>query len=725
MKILNPKILYCLIPIFFGFISFYIVCGINIIDPHNLSWIIHEDQWGIHLSWIFYKNSPIEMPLGIISNYGVDQKTSLAFQAGILGIIFKIPSVLFGLGDFQFLGIWILTCFLFQSIFSWIFLGCITKSNSIRALSLCFFLFSPPFLARLGLHLTLIEHFLIILALYLSFKPAQKFVNIYWIILLITSLSLMFYVFFIIGVLWVGYLLDQFFIKKSISIRSIIVLFFMAIVIIYLFAWQLGYFIIPSSTAPAPGFGLFRSHILTFFDSAGSWSYIFPKIKTSQITYKDLPDFNLSDGIYEGFGYFGAGIIALLPFTFYGAYKNTNLIIRKINEVPFLMASIIFLSIYAISNNITFMHWNIEIPLPASIYNLLSIFRSSGRFIWPLFYLCIYLVIFFIVRTYSFKSTLLILLFGSFIQIYDTSKGWVPIRNQFAIIGARPPDVALANEFWEQAARRYRKILVAPLEYGPIQANWLPLSYFAARNNLSTNAIYQGRVNLAEISEANKQFDVSVLKGEYKSDSLYLINDDLVGQVSKALDHKRDLFARIDGFNVLAPGWMSCMDCLKIDSHSVIKMPQVPSTAMSTPIYFGKQREGFPYLLGVGQFSRLGWGWSYPESWGAWSEGRQAKLLIPYPVDSKPQFLEINIRALITSNHPFQKVQVWVNNELQQTVILDREENNRLKILLPKDSLRDYVLIDFRINDPVSAKQLGIGDDDRKLGIGIESAIFR
>jgi hypothetical protein len=36
-----------------------------------------------------------------------------------------------------------------------------------------------------------------------------------------------------------------------------------------------------------------------------------------------------------------------------------------------------------------------------------------------------------------------------------------------------------------------------------------------------------------------------------------------------------------------------------------------------------------------------------------------------------------------------------------------------------------YLMLGFRLNNPISPKKMGLGDDDRELGIGLISGIFK
>jgi hypothetical protein len=59
-------------------------------------------------------------------------------------------------------------------------------------------------------------------------------------------------------------------------------------------------------------------------------------------------------------------------------------------------------------------------------------------------------------------------------------------------------------------------------------------------------------------------------------------------------------------------------------------------------------------------------------------------------------------------------------------VSLDKFEGNSVDVPLPQSVLNEqFFRLQFRLLNPASPKSLGISDDDRQLGIGLISAVFR
>jgi hypothetical protein len=120
---------------------------------------------------------------------------------------------------------------------------------------------------------------------------------------------------------------------------------------------------------------------------------------------------------------------------------------------------------------------------------------------------------------------------------------------------------------------------------------------------------------------------------------------------------------------------------------------------------------------------QTGWGWSHRENWGAWSEGRQASLLIAMP-NPKPTRIRIVLKAMINPLHPVQKGNLYINGFLAQRLALTADQTE-IEIPLSKAMReRNYVQLEFTLQNPVSPKSLGLGDDLRNLGVGLVSLEF-
>ena len=134
---------------------------------------------------------------------------------------------------------------------------------------------------------------------------------------------------------------------------------------------------------------------------------------------------------------------------------------------------------------------------------------------------------------------------------------------------------------------------------------------------------------------------------------------------------------------------------------------------------------GSNYLFGVGQFSSFGWGWSYPETWGAWSEGRRSIALIPMPLSGGANNLLLTLRAYNPKGIS-QVVGIRINGEYIGKYVLNKTDANVISIPLGVFGSVDFLSIDFDTPGAVSPSDFEENNSDtRKISIGLISAEFR
>ena len=117
--------------------------------------------------------------------------------------------------------------------------------------------------------------------------------------------------------------------------------------------------------------------------------------------------------------------------------------------------------------------------------------------------------------------------------------------------------------------------------------------------------------------------------------------------------------------------------------------------------------------------------WGQNEDWGVWSVGPHPQLALFMP-GGKPQSLALDMRAFVTPQHPNQTVKISINGVYQKTVSLSNAQHNEITLPLPPTGYgKEWIELGFDLPQAISPKELGMGDDSRKLGIGLVSAVFR
>lgn len=689
-----------------GILVFGMVSGFRFLNPTSLETFHYSDNFQHHLSSVFFRNSPWSFPVGLNPQYGLIESSTLVYADPIplIAVLFKIATPWIP-ASYQYLGLWTLLCFVFQAIIAWKLMSLVTSDYLTKILGTGFFLFTPFLLIRVGMHAALVSQFLLIAALYLRLSRRQKNSRIYWIALLGLSASINFYLFFLALVIWTTDLLDRYSNRGELNLKDLIIELLIALVVVLITFWQFGYFVGKTDSIAAGGFGFYQMNLLGPFDSQG-WSYVLKKLVPTPPTI-------------EGFTYFGLGIFILAPFAILKKSSKTVSYSHLFIQYRFFTIAMVCLFLLAISNRILFGKFLFEFTLPAPLFALGGIVRSSGRMFWPIAYLAIFILITLIIKKYKVKYVRWILSVALLIQIIDTSAGWMKTRTTINQVSTLGKEVQFNHPFWNASAKHYQKVIsLIPQKLFDESWNWIPVAKFSAENKLGTNSAYLSRIVPLENRPINNAINESNFdQGKYESDSLYILSEQKILPVLAFMNPNTDLLIKADGMIAFAPGYKQCRECIPIDdSISIYK--KIAPTYLNQPFLFNcpSAYAYLPYLLN---------GWAYPESWGTWSNETKATITLPLPKDGRAKTLKLSTRALVSPSYPEQKVKIWVNGTPTKIVALTKDNNNVIDIPIGQDTINQgYLILGFSFQDAISPLKIGIGDDNRNLAIGLISGVY-
>lgn len=539
MKAFFLKLVRChlIVPVIIGTIAFAWIAGGGILFPDKVDWLMEGDSGNSFLGWHFYRNAPLfQSPFGSNPDYGGDISNSILFSDSLplFAFLFKpfnsmLPPAC------QYFGVWIWLCFSLQAVFAWQLLGRLGCSRWITVMGTLFFVLSPPMLWRLYGHYSLCAHWVILAAYLLYLSPRYDMLK--WVILNAVTSLIHGYLLGMVLIFWGVDLIKRLMLREwsvFVALRNIGV----GVVSLTLVMWQAGYFM-PGGGASSDGFGYYRMNLLSPIDSDGKWSRLL----------MDLPG---GKGDYEGFNYLGLGMIVLCGLAFVVALRS-RLKIRWIQFLPLLIISIV-LSVFAFSHHIALgSHELVTYWPPASIKRLANIFRSSGRFFWPVYYLA-YLGVFFVISTrLSRRAAAWLLFFALSLQIFDMYPAIGEFRHKFR--NPKPWTSPLRSAFWKDAEKKYKKIVyVLPYDYPKDHVAHLALGYYASSSKMTINMAFLNRVDKRKLSEARDRTAEMVRAGKYDQDTLYLFEEEDLWEIALGSVKQTDKVEIIDGFKVLAPG---------------------------------------------------------------------------------------------------------------------------------------------------------------------------
>jgi hypothetical protein len=679
------------IPFIVGGLAFLVIVGPRVLAPTNIVWLGDGDPAAHYLGWLFFRNSAWTFPIGLNPAYGLEISNAILFSDSnpLLAFVFKLLAPLLS-EPFQYFGIWLLACFVLQAWFAWKLVGLVSESKAIQAFGAALFVFAPPLLWRLHGHLNLVAHFLILAALYLVFSPAVKRPRIAWGILLVVSSLVHAYLLAMVALLWIAGL-TQDAIRRKLPAQQFILELGVLMAVTGIACWQAGYFSVGPGTSSG-GYGFYRMNLLSLVDPSG-WSYVI----------KDIPE---GGGDYEGFNFLGLGIIFLAICALPVALAGNTYLRTAIRKYPVLLAALAGLAAYAVSNNVGLGLLQHGFPIPRAILNAANYFRASGRMFWPVFYVIVLAVIFLVVRGYSKRTAVYLLAFAVVIQGVDTSAAWAPIRTHLMTEPKSELATPLASPFWKNAAVRYRTVRSIPP--GTPFPEWYRVADYAAQNALATDAVYLARTSRVALQQAQQKASEHLATGRYDAGTFYVLDDNAFRLAALSINSDADVLVKIDGFNVLAPGWKQCVHCPP--AADFLRQLKVGERVLTN-----QAGAGLSYLQG---------GWSSPEEWGIWSDGESAQMVLP--VSGKVKSITVQARALVTPAHPKQDVAVKINGALVLNVSLVTAGDTLIEIPVPKDmqeksTALGLMRVRFEFPNAVQPKHIGLNDDGRHLALGLQA----
>lgn len=530
-----------------GTLGFLLVVGPYALIPTNIAWLPDGDSTTHFLGWHFFRSTDWSFPIGLNPSYGLELSGSILFSDSIplLAFLFKPFSSLLP-HTFQYIGIWVLLCFILQAWLAYKLIGLFSENPVIRILGAGLFVFSPPMQYRLFAQFSLAGHFCILAALYLSLRPTQEKHAILWTALLAVSAMIHAYLLAMVLAFWITDLAQALF-RRQRTASAIGIEFVVITAITGIVCWQTGYFTVEKGLA-AGGYGYFRTNLLSIFNARG-WSYILP----------DTPK-NVNEE--SGSHFLGLGVIFLLfcmlPILSTG-WHNLRSAVRGRTALIILLAGF---TAFSLTNKIGIGSMEFEFPLPESIIHYANVFRASERIFWPVFYSIVLAIIFVVVRSNSSRTAITLLAVALTIQILDTSAGWQIIRARMMVTPNTEKPIPLVDDLWTQAASRYQAVRwIPPRNFSP---HWQTLSIYAGRHGLATDAAYLARADWNKTINARRSAQAMVDAGTYAADSMYFIDPTYLEAVKSGINADTDLLASVDGFNVLLPGWKNCEDCAQL-----------------------------------------------------------------------------------------------------------------------------------------------------------------
>ena len=562
-----------------------------------------------YMGWEFFRHtSLLQWPLGLNPKLGLDISSSIAFTDSIplAAFIFKPFNSLLP-ATFQYLGLWILICFVLQTYLAARLLSHFLADQIQIALGSVFIALSPVLIYRLvhdgyG-HIALVSHFLILGALNLYFTKPLK--SLWWALLFTSTILIQAYFIPMVAAIWIAKLVQ--YLRHDGGSRSVAIKHFAAVAVASISTLIAGGYVALGSNLFTGGSEVtdssfpywFRWQPLSLIDIqtsfSGTWSHL-------------LSDQQELRGDVEGFSFLGSGIILLAGlvalvlllryfvarFPHYQLSQVTaaigaTLVITAswivMSTQVFSMALFVLLAVFVIRFSIeklvtkksesrsrhralyllvaalaaysmTFRpgigrRTFFEYPLVPLFKQFTQTFHTHGRYIWPAYYLLVLVVIVVACSVFNKKLATIVLTGCLLFQIVDSASAVTTVRHRFT---DAPEWVSpMQDPRWEELAGTHKNIVTLPLLINDVESRWMLIADFASRHKMGTNAVYFSRINMEEASQYAGRLHDGFLHGTLDASNIYIVTDDAYWEGVVGLKFPYTFTGDIDGFHVVVP----------------------------------------------------------------------------------------------------------------------------------------------------------------------------
>lgn len=423
---------------------------------------------------------------------------------------------------FQYFGWFTLLCFALQGGFAAILCGLFSEGFVRPLLGCTLFVCCPVLLERVFRHTSLGAQFFVLAALYCYFSLRRQG-RFY-------SPGLFFLNVLIVGV-------HPYYLPMTYAITLALVLeyafrrrdwlrplLFLAgnLATTVLLGYCLGLFYGTASSGGQALYGYFAMNLNALWSPAGVNGLLYSRL---------LPAQGQIGGNYDAFAYLGLGVLLALPAALWAARRQVADILRRHCALCFVCA---VLTLFAVSSTVTFNHTTLlELPLPAVLIKVFSVFRSGGRLFWPVYYLLLLAAFAGLCRLP--RATVAVALLAA-VQLWDVSPGMTAHQEAMKdACRAEAFPTALTSDFWQSAAGLYRHLA----SMDNIQDDALHLALYAADNGMTTNDPFAARFDAAALAEERAALTAELAAGTLRKDTLYLFEYE--GDFLQAVEPVRDL----------------------------------------------------------------------------------------------------------------------------------------------------------------------------------------
>jgi len=535
--------------------------GARVLDPRSIAWLLHGDPAQHFLGSVYFLREAWQGPPGLIAGFGTDP-TNVVFTDSIplLAFIAKALGVAPGL---QYFGLWMLACHALAGLFA---VRLLQRLGLTRAVPLfagaMFFITAPTILLRAYGHEALMGQFLVLWALERALASWHWGA---WLLLVAVAVLVHPYLALMAACIGLGAAVAAR-VRGEVGTAPLLAQGAASALVLGALAWAAGYFA-GRGDVSAAGHGFFSANLLTWFDPM-DWAAFTQQHQRAVAADREWSRFlpslpQATAGQYEGFAYLGLGMLALAGLALVAAVLSRLApAARPVGSQALappaapsraawiaLVVTVSLLALWAFSLRPSIgarVLADLE-PGPA-LAHLLGIFRASGRFVWPLTFLLMALVL---VRVARVRAGTLLIVAALLLQAADLRGKLGEFRWRFR---AGPPGIEqpLADPLWPRALARCPRLELVSADLPP--PGWVAPALAAGLAGARIDPAPTARRS-AQADAEHRQSVQGLIAGQtWREDTLYLIAQPLPGldNATARLPATHQL-RRLDGREVILP----------------------------------------------------------------------------------------------------------------------------------------------------------------------------
>jgi hypothetical protein len=501
------------------------IAGWRLLDPRQIGWVMQLD-WQYHfLGWHFFRGEPWQFPPGLIATYYAPIGTAIGYTDSIplVALLLKPFSAALPM-PFQYLGLWLLLCFVLQGAFGALITGLWTRNAWLQITGGVLFVMVPTLLGRVG-HPALASHWLLLWALWMywreGIRPAGWRMHLAW----GAATGLVHPYLAAMGMLIVSALALRRILEtrrhedsgtsrkpETVARRTMLAAGPLLATVMGLIAgWWCSGLLSVSDTEDLVSTGLdqYSMNLLAPITPTG-WSTLLPELPRAR-----------PEQDFEGFQYLGAGLLALAIAAVGIAAGRRRMSWRAVSP---LLAAVLLSALYALSPRVT-LGSEVLVDLTTPAMSQFAILRATGRFFWPATYALVAGAIGVIVASVRPRVALAMLVAALAVQAVDLHAHYRTLREGTHSDAFHNWQQTLLSPVWHVVLPHYTRMLF----YGPPQCGPAPVPFphaalLAGIHGLSINTGHAARTSrdavLAYCGRLRRDFDAGVVS----DDAIYLLN---------------------------------------------------------------------------------------------------------------------------------------------------------------------------------------------------------